>query len=64
MVLAETCTDNTEHPTDLGSHADTCVVGKNALIVHILNKKVSVTGFDPSLGKAKDLDLSISSFSQ
>jgi hypothetical protein len=57
MVLTETHTDSTEHPTDLDSHADTCVVGKNAQIVHILNKKVNVTGFDPSLGKVKDLDL-------
>jgi hypothetical protein len=57
MMLAETHSDATEHPTDLDSHADTCVVGKNALIVHLLNKKVNVTGFDPSLGKVKDLDL-------
>jgi hypothetical protein len=57
MVLAETRTDITEHPTDLDSHANTCVVGKNAQIGHILNKKVNVTGFDPSLGKVKDLDL-------
>ena len=56
-MLAETHTDASEHPTDLDSHADTCVVGKNALIIHILNKKVNVTGFDPSLGKVKDLDL-------
>ncbi len=57
MVLAETHTNASEHPTDLDSHADTCVIGKNALIVHILNKKVNVTGFDPSFGKVKDLDL-------
>jgi hypothetical protein len=46
-----------EHPTDLDSHADTCVVGKHALIVHMLDKKVNVTGFDPTQGKMKDLDL-------
>jgi hypothetical protein len=57
MMFAETRTYNTEHPTNLDSHANKCVVGKNALIVHILNKKVNVTGFDPSLGKVKDLDL-------
>jgi hypothetical protein len=57
MMLTETHTDATEHPTDLDSHADTCVVGKNAFIVHRLNKKVNVTGFDPSLGKINDLDL-------
>jgi hypothetical protein len=47
----------TEHPTDLDSHADTCVVGKNALIAHQLDKKVNVTGFDPTQGKVKDLNL-------
>jgi hypothetical protein len=57
MVLAETHTDVTEHPTDLDSHADTCVVGKNAFIVHLLDKKVNVTGFDPSLGKVTGLNL-------
>jgi hypothetical protein len=41
----------------LDSHADTCVVGKNALIVHLLDKKVNVTGFDPTQGKVKDLNL-------
>ena len=49
--------DPTEHPTDLDSHADTCVVGKHALIVHRLDKKVNVTGFDPAQGKVKDLNL-------
>jgi len=46
-----------EHPTDMDSHADTCVVGKNALIVHKLDRQVNVTGFDPSQGKVKNLDL-------
>jgi hypothetical protein len=46
-----------EHFTELDSHADTCVVGKHALIVHLLDKKVNVTGFDPSRGKVKDLNL-------
>jgi len=49
--------DATEHSTDLDSHADTCVVGKRALIVHLMDKKVNVTGFDPAQGKVKDLDL-------
>ncbi len=58
MTHAETdTTDRTEHPTDLDSHADTCVVGKHVLIAEILDKKVNVTGFDPAQGKIKDLDL-------
>ena len=46
-----------ENPTDMDSHADTCVVGKNAIIVHKLDKQVNVTGFDPSQGKVKNLYL-------
>ena len=53
----ESLEDPTEHPTDLDSHADTCVVGRNALIVHLLDKKVNVTGFDPTQGKVEDLNL-------
>jgi hypothetical protein len=49
--------DPAEHPTDLDSHANTCVVGKHALIDHVLDKEVNVTGFDPSQGKVKDLSL-------
>jgi hypothetical protein len=41
----------------LDSHADTCLAGKNVLVVHILDKKVNVTGFDPMQGKLKDLNL-------
>jgi hypothetical protein len=43
--------DTTEHPTGLDSHADTCIAGMNVLIIHVLDKKVNVTGFDPSQGK-------------
>jgi hypothetical protein len=49
--------DHTEHPTDLDSHADTCVVGKHALVTLILDKRVNVSGFDPTQGKVKDLHL-------
>lgn len=34
--------DPTKHPTDLDSHANTCVAGKHTLIVHMLDKKVNV----------------------
>jgi uncharacterized Zn ribbon protein len=49
--------DPKEHKTHLDSHADTCVAGDNVLVVHVLDKKVNVTGFDPAQGKVKDLDL-------
>ena len=41
--------------TELDTHADTCVVGKNCLIVHEYNRWVTVTGYDPKQGCVKDL---------
>ena len=41
--------------TELDTHADTCVVGRNCLIVHEYNRWVTVTGYDPKLGCVKDL---------
>ena len=47
--------DESETRTKLDSHADTCVVGKNALIVHDYDRKVNVTGYDPSQLTAQSL---------
>ena len=55
--MAVTALQVEEHPTDMDSHADTCMIGKNALIVHTLDKQVNVTGFNPSQGNFKNLDL-------
>ena len=41
--------------TELDSHADTCVVGRNALIFHDFERPVNVTGYDPALGINKDV---------
>ena len=43
-----------EHHTELDSHADTCVVGRNALIIQDFNRTASMTGYDPSLGVMND----------
>ena len=43
--------------TELDSHADTCVVGKHCLVTHEYDRFVSVTGYDPSQGKVKDLKI-------
>jgi hypothetical protein len=40
--------------SDLDSHADTCVVGKNALIFNDFDCEVTVSGYDPS-GETKSL---------
>jgi hypothetical protein len=41
-----------KHETTLefDSHADTCVLGRNALIILDYNRSVSVVGYDESLG--------------
>ena len=43
--------------TELYSHADTCVVGKNALITHSYGRMVTMTGYDPSLVQVTNLDI-------
>ena len=40
--------------TELDSHADTCTVGKHALITHVHNRQVNVHAYDPSLGSQQD----------
>ena len=50
MRVNAVLTDDGEQRTDLESHADTCVIGQHALIVHDFNRPVNVTGYDPSKG--------------
>ena len=50
MKVNEVLTDDGEQRTDLDSHADTCVIGQNELIVQNLNRPVNVVGYDPSKG--------------
>ena len=37
-----------ESRTELDTHADTCVVGKDCLVTHEYDRLVSVTGYDPN----------------
>ena len=39
--------DDGEQRIDLGSHADTCIIGQHALIVHDFNHTVNVLAYDP-----------------
>ena len=41
--------------THLDSHADTCVVGCNSLVVHDFDRPVDVCGFDPTGPVSKSL---------
>jgi hypothetical protein len=43
-----TCSQFNSLRVELDSHADTCVVGRNALIIHEHPNVVMVSGFDPS----------------
>ena len=46
---------------ELDSHADTCVVGDNCLIIHDLNRPVNVYSYDPKDGhsSAKTVDAAV-----
>ncbi|KAL3757456.1 hypothetical protein ACHAWU_006663 [Discostella pseudostelligera] len=44
-----TCT-NAETTLELDSHADTCVLGRDVLIIQDFERPVEVQGFDPELG--------------
>ena len=46
-----------QHRTELDSHADTCTVGKNALITHVHNRNVNVHAYDPSLGSQQNMSI-------
>ena len=47
--------DGDNSRTELDSHADTCVVSKDVLIIHDLDRTVNVTGYDPSHSDATSL---------
>ena len=40
-----------EHYTELDSHADMCVLRQNAKVTHVHKQKVSVSGYDKTLGE-------------
>jgi hypothetical protein len=40
--------------SDLDSHADACVVGREALVFNDFDREVAVSGYDPS-GETKSL---------
>ena len=44
-----------QHKTELDSHADTCTIGKHALITHVHNRNVNVHAYDPSLGSQQNM---------
>ena len=46
-----------QYKTELDSHADTCSVGINVLIIHIHNRHVNVYAYDPSLGSQQDVSI-------
>ena len=54
---AGTFNHSIESTSEMDSHADTCVVGRNVLVIHIYNQTVSVTGYDPSQAATNGLQV-------
>ena len=46
-AIGSTCSQINTLKVELDSHADRCVVGKNALVIHEHHNVVMVSGFDP-----------------
>ena len=46
MISGSALSGGSDTQSELDSHADTCVVGDNALIVHDFDRPVSVTGYN------------------
>ena len=40
---------------ELDTHANTCVVSNNSLVIHEYDRYITVTGYDPQQGSVKDL---------
>ena len=53
ISICEATGDAPEVRTELDSHADTCVLGRNALITHDYERPVHVTGYDKADGTKK-----------
>ena len=53
-VIASTCHKDLEVKTEMDSHADTHVIGRQAWVTHDFNKPVTVSAYDPSLGSVKN----------
>ena len=53
VSICETIGDAPEVRTEMDSHADTCVLGRNALITHDYERPVHVTGYDKADGTKK-----------
>ena len=48
--LSTLTSNNKETSLELDSHADTCCVGKEALVIYDYDLPVTVSGYDPQLG--------------
>ena len=58
VIGSNTTTVNiSQSRTELDSHADTCTIGKNALITHVHNRNVNVHAYDPSMGSQQNMSI-------
>ena len=49
-LCAHASVESKKSNVDLGSHADTCVVGDNCLVIHVHNRSVNVYSYDTKDG--------------
>ena len=50
VIVAHASVASSKPKVELDSHADTCVVGDNCVVVHNLNRPVNVYSYDPMDG--------------
>ena len=55
--ISSICNESIEYPTELDSHADTCVVGKNVHIIRRHDRTVDVTGYDATHGTVRSMEI-------
>ena len=60
-MLRDSSVVSSKHKIYLDSHADTCVVGDNYLVVHVHNRPVNVYSYNPKDGcrSAKTVDAKV-----
>ena len=51
VILVHASVASSKPKVELDSHADTCVVGDNCLVIHDHNRPVNVSSYDPKDGQ-------------
>ena len=49
-MVAHASVASSKHKVEIDSHADTCLVGNNCLVVYNFNRQVNIYSYDPKDG--------------